>query len=52
MITKGYAGSRQTTIALRPTLLAQHDNALAKRQEGRSELFAGLLCNPASKAAG
>ena len=45
-------GFFQTTIAFRPTLQAQHDDALAKGQDGRVELFAGLLNNPASRAAG
>ena len=45
-------GFFQTTIAFRPTLQAQHDDALTKGQEGRAELFAGLLNNPASRAAG
>ena len=45
-------GFFQTTIAFRPTLQAQHDDALTKGQEGRAELFANLLNSPASKAAG
>ena len=45
-------GFFQTTIAFRPTLQAQHDDALNKGQEGRAELFANLLNNPASRAAG
>jgi site-specific recombinase XerD len=45
-------GFFQTTITFRPTLQAQHDDATAKGQDGRAELFANLLNNPASKAAG
>ena len=45
-------GFFQTTIAFRPTLQAQHDDALAKGQDGRAEVFANLLNNPASRAAG
>ncbi|MDP9094350.1 MAG: site-specific integrase, partial [Actinomycetota bacterium] len=45
-------GFFQTTIAFRPTLKAQHDDALAKGQDGRAELFANLLNSPASRAAG
>ena len=45
-------GFFQTTIAFRPTLQAQHDDADAKGQEGRAELFANLLNSPASRAAG
>jgi site-specific recombinase XerD len=33
----------QTSIAFRPTLQAQHDDAAAKNQTGRQHLFAGLL---------
>jgi site-specific recombinase XerD len=33
----------QTSIAFRPTLQAQHDDAAAKQQTGRRQLFAGLL---------
>lgn len=42
-------GFFQTTIAFRPTLQAQHDDAVSKGQEGRAELFAELLNSPASK---
>ncbi len=35
----------QTSIAFRPTLQAQHDDAAAKNQTGRQHLFAGLLTN-------
>ena len=45
-------GFFQTTIAFRPTLQAQHDDALAKGQDGRAELLANLLNSPASRAAG
>ncbi len=45
-------GFFQTTIAFRPTLQAQHDDATAKGQEGRAEVFAKLLANPRSHAAG
>jgi hypothetical protein len=33
----------QTTIGFRPTLQAQHDDAVSKDQTERSELFANLL---------
>ena len=33
----------QTSIEFRPTLLAQHDDAAAKGQTHRAELFANLL---------
>jgi hypothetical protein len=33
----------QTTIAFRPTLQAQHDDAASKAQTGRQQLFAALL---------
>ena len=33
----------QTTIRFRPTLQAQHDDAAAKQQTGRENLFARLL---------
>jgi hypothetical protein len=33
----------QTTIAFRPTLQAQHDDAIAKHQDHRGQLFASLL---------
>lgn len=45
-------GFFQTTITFRPTLQAQHDDAVAKGQDGRAELFTNLLNNPASRAAG
>jgi integrase len=35
----------QTTIGFRPTLQAQHDDAAAKQQTERAELFAGLLAD-------
>jgi site-specific recombinase XerD len=35
----------QTSIQFRPTLQAQHDDAAAKQQTGRENLFAGLLTN-------
>lgn len=35
----------QTSIAFRPTLQHQHDDAEAKTQTGRQQLFAGLLHN-------
>ncbi|MEO6713209.1 MAG: tyrosine-type recombinase/integrase [Mycobacteriales bacterium] len=44
-------GFFQTTIAFRPTLQAQHDDALAKGQDGRAELFQNLLNSPAARAA-
>jgi len=33
----------QTSIAFRPTLQAQHDDAAAKNQTGRQQLFSQLL---------
>jgi len=45
-------GFFQTTIAFRPTLQAQHDDAVAKGQDGRAEVFATLLNNPSSRTAG
>jgi hypothetical protein len=33
----------QTSIEFRPTLQAQHDDAAAKRQTGRQQLFSQLL---------
>ncbi len=45
-------GFFQTTIAFRPTLQAQHDDAASKGQDGRAELFANLLDSPATRAAG
>jgi hypothetical protein len=33
----------QTSIQFRPTLQAQHDDAAAKQQTGRENLFANLL---------
>ncbi len=45
-------GFFQTTIAFRPTLQAQHDDAAAKGQDGRAELFQNLLDSPAARAAG
>jgi hypothetical protein len=33
----------QTSIAFRPTLQAQHDDATAKHQDHRAQLFASLL---------
>ena len=45
-------GFFQTTIAFRPTLQAQHDDALAKGQDGRVELFQNLLDSPAARASG
>src|SRR2546430_11545635 len=33
----------QTSIEFRPTLQAQHDDALAKHQDHRGQLFASLL---------
>ncbi len=44
-------GFFQTTIAFRPTLQAQHDDALAKGQDGRAEVFKKLLDSPAARAA-
>ena len=41
-------GFFQTTIALRPTLQAQHDDALARDQQGRIEVFQKLLNSPAA----
>ena len=35
----------QTTIGFRPTLQAQHDDAAAKQQTERADLFAGLLAD-------
>jgi site-specific recombinase XerD len=35
----------QTSIAFRPTLQAQHDDAAAKNQTGRQQLFSELLAN-------
>ena len=45
-------GFFQTTIAFRPTLQAQHDDAAAKGQDGRAELFGKLLDSPAARATG
>jgi hypothetical protein len=45
-------GFFQTTIAFRGTLQAQHDDATAKGQDGRAELFANLLDSPAARTAG
>ncbi|CAA9403981.1 MAG: hypothetical protein AVDCRST_MAG75-2318 [uncultured Propionibacteriaceae bacterium] len=45
-------GFFQTTIAFRPTLQAQHDDAVTKGQDSRAELFSKLLDNPASRATG
>jgi len=45
-------GFFQTTIAFRPTPQAQHDDALAKGQDGRVELFQNLLDSPAARASG
>ena len=44
-------GFFQTTIAFRPTLQAQHDDATTKGQDGRAELFKKLLDSPATRAA-
>ena len=44
-------GFFQTTIAFRPTLQAQHDDATSKGQDGRAELFKKLLDSPATRAA-
>jgi len=44
-------GFFQTTIAFRPTLQAQHDDAAAKGQDGRAEVFKKLLNSPAARAA-
>ncbi len=45
-------GFFQTTITFRPALQAQHDDALAKGQDGRAELFQNLLDSPAARASG
>jgi len=45
-------GFFQTTIAFRDTLQAQHDDAIAKGQDGRAEVFANLLDSPAARATG
>jgi len=45
-------GFFQTTIAFRPNLQAQHDDAAAKGQDGRVELFQNLLNSPAARASG
>ena len=45
-------GFFQTTIAFRPTLQAQHEDAVAKGQEGRAEVFATLLNNTSSRMPG
>jgi integrase/recombinase XerD len=45
-------GFFQTTIAFRPTLQAQHDDAVTKGQDGRAELFSKLLDSPAARATG
>jgi site-specific recombinase XerD len=41
-------GFFQTTIDFRPTLQAQHDDALARDQQGRVEVFQKLLNSPAA----
>jgi site-specific recombinase XerD len=41
-------GFFQTTIAFRPTLQAQHDDAVARDQQGRVEVFQKLLDSPAA----
>lgn len=41
-------GFFQTTIAFRPTLQAQHDDAASREQHGRAEVFQKLLDSPAA----
>jgi integrase len=41
-------GFFQTTIAFRPTLQAQHDDAVSREQHGRVEVFQKLLHSPAA----
>ena len=41
-------GFFETTIAFRPTLQAQHDDAVARDQQGRVEVFQKLLDSPAA----
>ncbi len=41
-------GFFQTTIAFRPTLQAQHDDAVSRDQAGRVEVFQKLLDSPAA----
>ncbi len=41
-------GFFQTTIEFRPTLQAQHDDAVSKDQDGRAQLLRGLLDRPST----